>query len=491
MRIDPTGGAGHPTVRHRAVIACFALLTVVLQLPFLGAPAGRDEAGFLMVGRGVGHGDAVYGRYMVDRPPLLVWIFETAGDLTTLRLLGCVAAAAVVMLVGAAAWIAAGPRAGTWAAGAAALLLAQPWLGTNRVNGEMLAAPFSALALLATVLLVRRRGGGALAVLAGSAATLALLVKQSTVDAVVFIVVALAVVAQRGRRSRRELLTITAGVVGGVVVTLVAVVAVAAARGTGPVELFNAVVWFRVEAGETIRTSASGATGLRVLVLLGTWLVSGLSVLTAMVILLAVRRRDPLTLATASALIAVSAVALFGGSYWAHYLIALVPVASFGAGLVAGAVPATWRRVGAGLLVTATVVTMAHAVTASTRDGHDAQRVGRAIQRVAEPGDTAVVTYGQPNVLFNAGLESPYPYLWSLPVRVLDPDLEQLAEVLSGDDAPTWLVEWSGFDDWGVDPALLIDVVEHRYRPVGDVCGREVWLDRRVERRALEREDCR
>lgn len=480
-----------PGRRTASSVGLLALVAVLLRLPFLGARPGRDEAGYLMVGAGWGHGDQLYGRYWVDRPPLLVWIYEVAGDLTTLRLLGCVAAAAVVVLVGAAGEVAGGPRAATWAAGAAALLTAQPWLGTVRVNGEILAAPFAAGAVLATVLVVRRGGRWWLAALAGALATLAVAVKQSTVDAAVFVVVALATLAWRGRRPRRELVVVAAGVTGGVVLTLAVLLALAAARGSGPSALFDAVVWFRVEAGETIRTSASDATGERLLVLVATWLVSGLSVLTVATLVLAARRRDPVVLGVAAALLAATSVALFGGSYWAHYLVALVPTAALGAGLAAVAVPQVWRRAAAGALVLATSVTVVHAMVVPDRDGLEARVVGRALERVAEAGDTAVVAYGQPNVLLNAGMESPYPYLWSLPVRALDPDLDLLADTLEGADAPTWLVDWSGFDDWGVDATRLEAVVERRYRPVGSVCGRDLWLDRRVERPAPDARACR
>ncbi|MTB87958.1 hypothetical protein H9L21_03515 [Aeromicrobium senzhongii] len=488
-----SGGRDRRSLRDRSGLAIvgFAVLAVLLQLPFIGAPPGRDEAGYLMVGAGWGHGDELYGRYWVDRPPVLVWIFEAAGDLTTLRLIGCTAAAAVVVLVGLAARVAAGPRAGVWAAGAAALLASQPWLGTARVNGEILAAPFSAAALLATVLIVRRGAGWKAAVVAGSAATLAVLVKQSTVDAAVFVVVALVMIAWRGRRSRSQLLALAAGVVGGVAVTLTAAVALAAARGAGPVELFDAVVTFRLEAGATIRASASGATTERLLAMVSTWLVSGLAMLTAAVLVLAARRRDPVVWATSAALLAATVFALMGGSYWAHYLIALIPTGALGAGLAAAQVPRRWARTGAVVLVAATIVSTGYALTDPGRDGREQQAVGRAIEKVAEPGDTGVVTYGQPNVLFNAGLESPYPYLWSLPVRALDPDLDQLSDVLEGPDAPTWIVDWSGFDDWGVDAQRLIDVVQERYRVIAQVCGRDVWLDRRVDRPVPHGGGCR
>ena len=54
--------------------------------------------------------------------------------------------AATVVAVGAAAAVAGGRRAAPWAAASAAVWCASPWLGTVRVNGEILAAPFVAAA---------------------------------------------------------------------------------------------------------------------------------------------------------------------------------------------------------------------------------------------------------------------------------------------------------------------------------------------------------
>lgn len=71
-----------------------------------------------------------------------------------------------------------------------------------------------------------------------------------------------------------------------------------------------------------------------------------------------------------------------------------------------------------------------------------------------------------------AGLSSPYEYLWSLPVRTRDPDLSQLAAVLDGEDAPTWLVVWGGLEPWSLDADRhLRPVVYDHYRVAGRGCG--------------------
>ena len=47
-----------------------------------------------------------------------------------------------------------------------------------------------------------------------------------------------------------------------------------------------------------------------------------------------------------------------------------------------------------------------------------------------------------------AGPTSPYPYLWSLPMRTLDPGLADLERVLNGANPPTWFVEATYVNTW-------------------------------------------
>lgn len=480
-------------LEHRAPLLSvlgLALATVALRLPFLGAPAGNDEAGFLIVARSWGAGSSLYGDYWVDRPPLLLWIFDLAGDLTTLRVLGCLAAAATVLAIGAAAAVVGGRRAAPWAAGAAAVLCASPWLGTVRVNGEILAAPFVAASILCTVLALRRTDRTVpWAVAAGVLATGAFAIKQSTIDPFVFPVVAAAVLAICQPHERRRAARLVAGGVLGALVTTTAIVLGATFRGTGVAELFRAVVVFRFDAGQVIGSSASGATDDRLVALLGTWAVSGLALLSVAVLVLAVRqRRDPVVVATAATLVASSAVALLGGSYWAHYLIQLVPAAALGAGLVAVAAAPWLRGLGMGALTVALGVTLTYSWVTGGQHESDAENLGLAVRDAGEPGDTMVVAYGQPNVLLAAGMDSPYENLWSLPIRVRDPELTGLVDVLRGPEAPVWVVEWSDFDTWAVDASALKVVVDDHYRPVATPCDHVVWLRDDVDRAPVTEE---
>ena len=64
-----------------------------------------------------------------------------------------------------------------------------------------------------------------------------------------------------------------------------------------------------------------------------------------------------------------------------------------------------------------------------------------------------------------AHLASPYPELWSLPVRVRDPRLTDLTAVLEGSSRPTWVVvDGASLGTWGVDPSLAQPVLDREYR---------------------------
>jgi hypothetical protein len=111
------------------------------------------------------------------------------------------------------------------------------------------------------------------------------------------------------------------------------------------------------------------------------------------------------------------------------------------------------------------------------------RQIGMWLAGSKEPGDTAVVAYGLPSVLEAADLGSPYPYLWSLPMRTDDPDQDRLRATLAGPGAPTWLVQVAGFDAWHIDSdSRLRALVRDRYRIVGEICGDRVWLRRDVTR---------
>ena len=95
--------------------------------------------------------------------------------------------------------------------------------------------------------------------------------------------------------------------------------------------------------------------------------------------------------------------------------------------------------------------------------------------RAAE-GDDAVIAYGQPQILQGAGLQSPYPDIWSLPVRVHDPGLRAFATLLSGDRAPDFVVLTNeSLDTWGVDPTAGTRALDEGYVVADVVDGYTIY----------------
>src|SRR4051794_27723764 len=95
-----TAAAATPSPRLGRPVWLVAALAVLVRLPFVNAPAGADEAGFLQVAhQWAPGGGSLYGHYWVDRPPLLITLYQIAdvtGGMVPLRLLGCVAVAVTV-----------------------------------------------------------------------------------------------------------------------------------------------------------------------------------------------------------------------------------------------------------------------------------------------------------------------------------------------------------------------------------------------------------
>jgi hypothetical protein len=453
--------------RRHALVALLTVVVVASRLPFLDAALSSDEGGFLLVGSQWHGGSSLYGDYWVDRPPLLIELFGLAGNAIGLRLLGCLAAALVVVLadrVGSVLRTTWSP----WPALAGAAFVAMPLFGVRQVDGELLAVPF-VLGGLLVGLRASARGSWPGWVAAGLLGACAVLVKQNFVDVFVFGMVLLV-----GRRSRwGQLGALVAGGLGG----LVAGCALAAIRGTSPADLWDALVVFRLRADGLIGTSADTATSERFGHVLLALLASGAVFVVLAFAWLAVRRlRDPLVLAT----IALLGWELFGvvagGSYWLHYLIGLIPGLVLAVGVLEvepGRFRAAARSLTSYAVIAAVVSTIAWQLDAPADSTSD--RVSRWLAGQVRDGDTGVVLYGNPDLLWNAGLTSPYEELWSLPVRVRDPDLVELTAILRGPDAPTWVIAWDDMEAWGIDPATAREVVRQRYRLYAEMDGADIY----------------
>lgn len=433
-------------------------------------PLSPDEGGFLLVAAQWHPGTSLYGDYWVDRPPLLITLFQLAdlaGGAVALRLLGMLAVVVSVLLAGELGRLLAPGRAlaGVAAAATAAIFLATPFFGTGEVNGELLALPF----VLGGLVMLARGWWPVAGVLAAAAAC----VKQSEID--VFIAAVVAVGALLWQRRWRPALVAAVTFALGALGALGLVLWWAAVHGTYPSELWDAAVTFRGQAAQVISESASSATPERAQGVLTSFLVSG-AVGLLLVALVPARRRErrlppaPLD-ARLLALVLLAwegFVVAAGGSYWLHYLIATVP------GLVVLVIalvryrPERWRWT-AGVLAYSAVAAVASVIAlAVTGTGTSSdQELEAYLDAHAARGDTAVIAFGDPAVLQDAGMSSPYPLIWSLPVRVRDPHLAQLTQVLTGPEHPQWvLVNGDSLTTWGVDSSAAQTALDVHYDPL-------------------------
>jgi hypothetical protein len=487
-----------------------AALAVAAWLPIVDAPLSPDESGFLLVAQHWSPGSSLYGRYWVDRPPLLLWLFSLAGHLgpsghsaagltaPSVKLLGAGASGLAVLLGGVVAHMAAPSQCWTRRATvvAALALLTNPLLGMSETNGEVLALPF---VLLGVVCLIAstRLGWGRLTLLltaaAGASAMCAVLVKQNVADVFVFGLILLA--ASRARLSHPGRRVGAFLVASGTV--LAAVLVAAAVRGTTPAQLFDAVVVFRLRASVVIHASASGAISERMSHLALASLISGavvLLVVGAAGALFTLRNRTRTSLdgtgtpgdlnaawcwgALGMMLWELCGVAI-GGNYWLHYLTGLVP----GILLLLVLVPPTrrWRRllvVCLWYVAAASVVVWVHHVTSPVTVSDDA-RVVAYLRGHADSTDGVVVAFGHPDIVAGSGLRSPYEHLWSLPVRVRDRQLQELSAVMNSSESPRWLVvAGDSLDSWGLEATTAQGFLEQQYVELVTYGDWHIWQRR-------------
>ena len=472
------------------------LLALVLRAPYLSTPLGRDEGGLTYIANNWPGGDgSLYGAYWVDRPPLLIGLFKLAGlgGEAGVRALGAIFAVGLVIAIALLAQAVAGPRAEQRiAALLAAVLSGSVSIGANFTPGELLAVVPSTLSVLCLVLAHRSRqtrfvvAAGALAVgvcagQAGPSSTPASPASSSssprpsptgTCD---FAGRSHTRRARPFRSSRCSSGWPRAGIrLGGFVYTLFG---------------------FRLEL---LHTLAGSDIPLRVRLTKlqePTW-ESGLAVaLVAALIGLVHLRHDRVLLVTFVAWAAAAIVGVLGGgSYFAHYLIELVPIGCVGAAIVIAR--ARWP---VGLAVIGVFVWLAlptayeAAVDVSEQPLRRSEvAVAQYLREHARPGETDYVMYARPNVVYYAGLRHPYPYLWSLMVRAKPGAREQLVQHLGSPRRPTWLVQWHTLSGWELDTdGRMAAAIGRGYRLVATVCGRGIYVrDDRVPRPKLALGTC-
>ncbi|MGY1801767.1 hypothetical protein ACI78T_00610 [Blastococcus sp. SYSU D00922] len=505
MALVPTTHAPPAPARTgRRFLLLLCLAVVLARASFVARPLRNDEGGYLLVAR---HwhsgGEFLYGDWFVDRPPLLLLIFRAAALTDWDQAIRVLAIPFVVVSV-LAAWRAgtllSGPAGGRWAALVAAGVLCSPPLAAEQADGELFGAAVVLVSLALALTAWHAPTPAArfrTAAAAGATAVAAPLVKQNLLEGVLFLV-CLVVVASRGRDlpARRRAAEVAAGALVGVLVVSVLVGLWLASVDSGPAGAWRELVGFRSAAFDAIWSSSPEATVRRggQLVVLG--VVTGLLPLVAA--WFGARRPGPDT-ATRTAISTTLVLGLVaiaaGGSYWPPYLLQLAPVAVLAAGAVAPSVTraGAWMRASGRLLVSLAVVgTVTSAVLHATVPSlWYSQRIGEWLAASKASGDSAFVAYGLPSVLEAADMPSPYPHLWSVPMRTSDPDQVRLRETLAGPRAPEWIVQVTGLDAWHIDEgSRLRELVDRRYRVVATICGHPVWLRQDVTRELAAAPPC-
>jgi hypothetical protein len=478
----------HPTALW---IAAGIVLALVLRAPWFDAALGRDEGGVAMVAREWGHaGPYAYGSLFLDRPPLLVEfyrVFGTGGP-TGIRILGALAAAGLVTTSTLLAVKLAGRRAAPYAAVISALLASSVVLKSVFTPAELIAAvPSSASVLLLVTALQAETARRRLPMYAaaGALAATALLVKQSFGDALAAGAVAI-VAGKLTGITWKETARRFAAYASGVAAIVAGLAAWAVATHTSAYSIYYALFGFRLDAANSLTSSAFGSRLSR----LGSPILeSGIAValVVAVVGVMTIKKQAVTRAALAAWFTAAAAGVLLGGSYWPHYLIALVSIAAAGAAVVLARHP---RTAIAGVTAMAAAA-VAFAGPAAVDDSADTQNlaavtVGDYLHARANPGDTAYVLYTDASVLYYSGLRPAFPYNWSLMMRAAPHAQAKLRLDLASANRPTWLVEWQSTRAFGLDRSGATKrLVATNYRHVATVCGHPLLLARGASARPM------
>jgi hypothetical protein len=360
-----------------------------------------------------------------------------------------------------------------------AAFLSTPFQWSFMVDGELLAVPFAiwGIAFAARGLTCAGTRGSVYLAASGAFAIAALCVKQNFADVFVF-TTALAVFRLVGGSTGLGKTLASAGAFAlGCVTALAASVAWTAAHRTHLRDVWYALYQFRLDAASH---GGPRAVSLDRLTSLGSAAVlSGvaISAVAALAVCWTPNHRD----AAVGALVIVLLFDIFsvmaGTNYWLHYLIQpSAPVAILLGLMIARGAP----LVPVGLLMAGlALVGLVVAWTAPPQTAEE--QVGAAIGRASTDHDDMVTLFGRADVNLAAGLQSPYPYLWALPAKTRDPGYHRLSALLSGPNAPTWVVAWQSLSPHP-GPGTLGAAIQSHYRLDARICGRAIYLRNGLDR---------
>jgi 4-amino-4-deoxy-L-arabinose transferase-like glycosyltransferase len=488
-------GVGGDRSRAGRMVWAAAVVAFLARFPSLLWPLRPDEAGFLMVARAwQPEPDSLYGRYWVDRPPPIIWLVQATDRVAgpyAHRLVGALACSLLVLAAAAAAREVA-VRAGVldpaavrrlagWVAVATAALVCNAEIDPVAAKGELFGIPLVMASCWLALRAVRRVSAGD-AFLAGLLAMLAVGMKQSIVGGLVFGAVLLAGSLVARQVSPRDALRCAVAAAAGAAVPVAVVVAWAVGAGVRLQTLWYAVVTFRSDASHVLATYQSAGATNRIWVLLLIFVGTGMLLVVALfaVRLRSLLRHDPVPVVAIAVMLLVDLLGVaLSGSFWTPYL--FVPLPGLALALAALVAHDHLDRVrhrltpaAVGLVVVSSIVALVGWTGAWVVGRVPVEvRTGEAIAAAAWPGDRVLVYGGRADIQWATGTQSPYPYLWSLPMRTLDPGLDDLEEVLTGSNPPTWFVEATYITTWSeLGTVAIQSSLIRKYEFVQTACGR-------------------
>jgi 4-amino-4-deoxy-L-arabinose transferase-like glycosyltransferase len=489
-------------VGSRWTVPTAAAAAFLLRVPGLGRPVRPDEAGWFLVARSWDPSEeSVYGPHFLDRPPSLIALVDLAdalGGPTALRLLGALAAASMVLLAARIGALVADETAGRWSAVVVLALTTSPLIDPVAAKGEVLALPLVGLAMLWALQAVLDRRpwpGVAFAFASGVAGAAALGFKQSLAGGLVFATALFLASWRWGPVTGHRVVALVAAALLGALVPVLATVAWAASAGVRLSVLWYAVYGFRLDAAGVLAEGHSDAQSARLALLVLVALASGLvTILGGFVVHFPLQwsHNRPVALATGAVVIAQLAGLAAGGNYWRPYLLALIPVTALCVTLlmeVGGRVARRTRAVVVFAVGSAALsLVVWWVLEVAGRIAYTEVAAGAAVDSASDPGDSLVVFGGRADLQYASGLPSPYPHLWSLPMRTLDPEYDELVALLEGPRAPTWFVTWVPLTSWhghGADD--LRRAIHANYDRHGASCeGKAIYLLEDVQRPRLQ-----
>ena len=405
---------------------------------------------------------------------MALYKLAVVGGPTGIRVLGIVAALALVAVTTVVTRAVAGERAARIAAVLSAGLASSIALASVYTPSELLAA-VPAAGSIGCLVAAHRRGQARWLVGAGLLAVAAALIKQSFLDAGFAGAVFLIASSVRDRRPR---LRWAAAYAAGALIPVAGVGVWLAVAHVSPGSLVYALFGFRVHALDVLATSN---VPLHVR-LKSLWLPGAGSGLFVAARHRAPRARDAARRPRARRHARGLARRRRRRRARRRQLLAALPdrarrtgEPAHRRGAVARSAPAAWsppRSPRVAVVGTVGGVGQARAL----QQRHGVVAVASYVRDHARPGDTQYVMYARANVGYYTGLPSPYPYAWSLLVRAHPGATARLRQLLESPRRPTWIVGWQRPSRWGLDPGGATARALHaHYRVVAHVHGHPIY----------------